>query len=81
MCIQAETFLCPECGSLNAAIVQMIETVPDDADPWSGILKTVSCSDCNSIIPAHLAERWDRITIDEARCEWRKIYRNTQCVE
>jgi hypothetical protein len=35
----------------------------------------VECNDCKMIIPTHLAERWDNLSIDQAKDEWVKLYR------
>jgi len=71
-------FVCPECGGSNCATMIMhVSTVPDENDPWSMVLKTVKCGQCSSIIPAHLAELWDDISINEAKKEWCDIYKKS----
>jgi hypothetical protein len=70
-------FICPECGSLNAGGTLHLSTVPDPEVPWSSVLKIIDCADCHRTIPAHLAERWDGLTIEAAQNEWREIYRDS----
>ena len=71
------TFICSECGSLEASLHTMVSPIPDADDAWSDILQTMTCAGCGFDIPAHLAERWDGITIEQAQQEWRKIYKPT----
>jgi hypothetical protein len=70
-------FLCPECGSQDAAGVVLVSTVPSDDDPWSAVLERITCARCESVIPAHLAELWDGMLPEEAVKEWRDVYRNS----
>jgi len=44
---------------------------------WSGILQQYECSKCHMTIPAHLAERWNGISYEQAVEEWQKRYRAT----
>jgi hypothetical protein len=69
-------FLCPECGSHDAAENLMVSQHYDPSIPHSGVLQYISCAACRYRIPAHLAERWDGITDDEAASEWRREFRN-----
>ena len=73
-----EKFICPECGSHAVGEMLMVETHFDEADAWSGVLQRYRCRDCASVIPAHLGERWDDQTIEQAQSEWREIYRDSQ---
>jgi hypothetical protein len=67
-----EQFLCPECGSQEPA-----QTSPGDATKrGTGMRRCCVCADCHFEIPAHLAERWGRISVEDARSEWRAVYRH-----
>ncbi|EEF59028.1 hypothetical protein, partial [Pedosphaera parvula] len=55
-----------------------VSTVPGEDDPWSHILQRIDCRQCRSTIPAHLAERWNNLTIEAAQKEWREIYRDPE---
>ena len=44
--------------------------MPDPDDPWSNILQQLECAKCENFIPAHLGERWNNITIQDAKDEW-----------
>ena len=59
-------------------LVAMVQSFPDETDPWSGILQRIQCGSCHSVIPAHLGERWDEISVEEAKHEWQTVYRSTQ---
>jgi len=71
-------FLCPECGSREPGASVFVSTVYNEDDPWSSIMQRIECNQCHSTIPAHLAERWDNLTIEDAQKEWQEIYRDTQ---
>ena len=73
-----ETFICPECGSDIGNELLMVETLFEPNDVWSGVLQRYRCKACRSVIPAHLAERWDNRSVVAARTEWQNIYRATQ---
>jgi predicted RNA-binding Zn-ribbon protein involved in translation (DUF1610 family) len=71
-------FVCPECGSTRPATAQMIgrhATPVRDPNPWAVILQVISCSSCGYRIPAHLAERWEGRSVEQARREWGETYR------
>ncbi|MDC9725448.1 MAG: hypothetical protein PSN44_05970 [Gammaproteobacteria bacterium] len=68
-------FLCPECGGDKAYSVMEVSTVYDPDDPISGILEWISCEQCQNDIPAHIAERWNGLTTEQARQEWQDVYR------
>jgi hypothetical protein len=53
----------------------MVSTRPDPRDPWSHVLQVIECGECHEGIPAHLAERWDNQSPEEARREWHDVYR------
>ena len=73
-------FICPECGSKKAGMQSMVSRptpTEGNEDPWASILQDIECLSCKKIIPAHLAERWDDISLEEAKKEWKEIYRKT----
>jgi len=53
----------------------MVSTLFDPEVPWSGILQRITCAQCHFVIPAHLAERWNGISVKQARQQWREVYR------
>ena len=71
--IDSGGFICPECGSdqyTKGAFVSKEPPMTKSKNPWDSIAQTMKCSSCKRTIPAHLGERWDKITIDEAKKEW-----------
>ena len=72
-------FICPECGSKEAGMQSMVSrptpTGKKNEDPWACVLQDIECASCKMIIPDHLGERWDNISIEEAQKEWKKDYR------
>ncbi len=65
-------FVCPECGSRQP------EPTPaqDDQQPEDVIGRRYTCANCQSQIPVHLAQRWGGISIEDAKKEWREVYRD-----
>ncbi|NQY26643.1 MAG: hypothetical protein HRT92_05640 [Piscirickettsiaceae bacterium] len=76
-----DSFLCPECGGEEPYIVTEVSTVYDPDDPVSAVLEWISCKQCHAEIPAHIAERWNNITIEQAQKEWRDTYREPSQTE
>ena len=74
-------FICPECGSKEAREQMMVSKEPPTGkskkDPWASVLQQTECASCKMIIPDHLGDRWDNISIEEAQKEWKKDYRKT----
>ena len=74
-------FICPECGSKEAGEHMMASKEPltekNKKDPWASILQQTECASCKNIIPDHLGDRWDNMSIEEAQKEWKEIYRKT----
>lgn len=69
-------FICPECGSKDPGEELFLEKVPNNSkDPWDSVLQQVQCLSCKCIIPVHLAERWNNISIEEAKKEWLGKYK------
>lgn len=69
-------FICPECGSLEGGVHMLVEPIHNPTDPWTSVLQIDICAACGSEIPVHLAERWDGVSIEDARREWREIYKD-----
>ena len=66
-------FLSPNCGSTESTVEQYVSMdppVPKDKNPWSSVLQTITCQKCLKKIPAHLGERWDNRSIEDAKKEW-----------
>ena len=76
-----DDFICPECGSKEAGEHMMVSKEPltekNKKDPWASILQQTECASCKNIIPDHLGDRWDNMSIEEAQKEWKEIYRKT----
>jgi hypothetical protein len=70
-----QPFICPECSSRESSIILNVETAHGDADPWTGVLQRIICAQCGSVIPAHVGERWNGMSIAAAQREWKKTYR------
>ena len=74
------TFICPECSSQDEPNELFISKEPIlgasyKKDPWGSVLQQMECISCNMIIPAHLGERWNNISIEQAQQEWKTIYK------
>jgi rubredoxin len=76
--IEKGKFICPECGSKEADTMALISPIFVPGNPWSFVLQTITCVDCGSEVPAHLAERWNGMTKEQARSEWEDVYRPTR---
>jgi len=66
-------FLCPNCGSTESKDEQYVSVdppAPKDKNPWSSVLQIITCKQCHREIPAHLGERWDNRSIEDAKKEW-----------
>jgi hypothetical protein len=75
---QIKEFICPECGCKESGEEILMSKEPPatkNKNPWAGVMQKVVCNDCNMIIPTHLAERWDNLSIEQAKDEWVKLYR------
>jgi hypothetical protein len=76
-----DDFICPECGSKESREQMMVSKEPPTGkskkDPWASVLQQMECASCKKIIPAHLGERWDNMTVEAAQKEWKELYRKT----
>jgi hypothetical protein len=69
------SFICPECGHNESREIIFHESKPRNQDPWSNVFQIMTCGKCQSQIPAHLGERWDGLSMEDAKKEWKKVYR------
>jgi hypothetical protein len=74
---QKGIFVCTECGSFESAGGFSRPPSSDDRGPWSGVRDAIRCARCGYGIPAHLGERWDGMTIEQARETWLRVFRPT----
>ena len=58
-------FICPNCNSKYEGGSAEINPIPPNI-----ITEMIICESCKSHIPSHIAYRWDKMTISEAREEW-----------
>ena len=73
-----KSFICPECNSTEYKSHLYVSTEPDPNNPWSSILQLYECAKCENYIPAHLAERWNKISYNKAKNDWKNIYKKKQ---
>ena len=74
-----EKFICPNCNS-NKILEHKFLSIdePNNSNPWSSVTEVIKCEDCKKTIPAHLGERWDGITIEQAKKEYLETYSNNR---
>lgn len=73
---EIKKFICPECNSKESGGEILISKEPsrsNNKNPWSNVMQQMECHDCKMIIPSHLAERWDNLSIEQAKKEWVKF--------
>ena len=78
----AKKFICPECNSKEepAERILVSKDSPSDStskksDPWDSVLNQMECVSCHMIIPAHLGERWDDLSLEQAQKQWKDLYK------
>ena len=73
------TFKCPECGSTKTRsqlnVSTDLSTGGGYSSPWSHVLLQYECAGCYEYIPGHLGERWNDISYEKAKKDWREIYK------
>ena len=71
------SFICPECESEDSGEELLLSKEINDysKDPWASVLQQIECLSCGSIIPSHLAERWNNLSIEDAKKEWKEKYK------
>ena len=76
-----DDFKCPncECEEILEQKFLSIEE-PNVSNPWSSVTQVIKCDGCKKTIPAHLGERWDGITLEQAKKEYLEKYSNMQYV-
>ena len=74
-----KSFKCPECDSTKIRSKLCVSTdwsIGGKAtSPWSYVLQQYCCANCDSYIPAHLGERWNNITFENAKKKWLEKYK------
>ena len=68
------SFRCPACGSEQENGAKYISTAPIASDPWSLISEVCICAGCKREIPAHLARRWNGLSYEDAKREWKETF-------
>jgi len=53
-----------------------VPMVPSD-HAWDPVFELRHCADCGATTPAHLAERWAKVDVAEARRQWESIFQGT----
>ena len=48
----------------------------NNSEPWSSVTQVIKSDSCKKTIPAHLGERWDGITLEQAKKEYLEKYKN-----
>ena len=66
-------FICPNCNSKEILEEKFVSIAPSQSkDPWTSVSQIIKCAGCKKNIPAHLGERWDNITFQNAKEEFKK---------
>lgn len=66
-------FICPNCNSKEILEEKFVSIAPSQSkDPWASVSQIIKCAGCKKNIPAHLGERWDNISIEQAKEEFKK---------
>jgi hypothetical protein len=80
--VTAQPFFCPNCRSRNCRGFAFVDPPwtfgvgrPSNS-PWDYVLQRCFCGDCSATIPAHLAERWEGRTEEDAIHEWKNVFRD-----
>ena len=67
-------FICPNCNSKDILDQKFVSIEkPKYEDPWSSVTQIIKCANCKKNIPAHLGERWNNISIEQAKEEFKKF--------
>ena len=77
----AKEFICPECGSKEEPEELFISKGPPsnssskNSGPWDSVLQQMKCVSCHMIIPAHLGQRWNDLSLEQALKQWKDLYK------
>lgn len=71
---KTEGFLCPACGSDDEGPRAFIEPSTSEG-PWASVTETIVCGGCGRAIPAHLGERWEDLSAEDAAVEWQNKFK------
>ncbi len=80
--LTAQPFICPNCRSSNCRGLAFVDPSwtfgigSPSKSPWDFVFQLRVCGDCGATIPAHLAERWEGMTVEEAEEKWKRVYRD-----
>lgn len=75
---EIKEFICPECGSKQSGEEMMLSVPPPrgkSKNPWDSVMQQIECNECKMIIPSHLGERWNNISYEKAKEEWKNLYK------
>jgi predicted RNA-binding Zn-ribbon protein involved in translation (DUF1610 family) len=72
---QEKSFVCPECGGTEAAVHLRVIPASTDTSPWGQVHAREVCTSCRRVVPTSLAERWNGMTLEEAREIWHRLFR------
>lgn len=70
-----KTFICPECGGRRLASAMNVSPSRATSEPWASVFARAECYECKAVIPIALAERWNEISLEEAKSKWRATFR------
>ncbi len=80
--LTAQPFICPNCQSSSCSGLAFVDPGwtfgigSPSGSPWDFVFQLRFCGECGATIPAHLAERWEDMTVVEAEEEWGRVYRD-----
>ncbi len=75
--LTAQPFICPNCRSSDCSGLAFVDPpCTFSGSPWDSVFQLRFCGECGATIPAHLAERWEGMTVEEAEKEWERLYRD-----
>src|SRR5689334_9943459 len=63
---EEQPFICPNCGGSGETTTLCVSTAYDPKKPETAVLQYITCAGCGANIPAHLGQRWDGMSEEEA---------------
>ena len=69
-------FKCPECGSEEVRGIIFLDKDFVEGSPWNSVGQVIQCGKCGRGIPPHLSSPKEGMTYEDAKKEWRKVFRN-----
>ena len=68
-----DEFICPNCNSKEILDQKFVSIdKPNSKDPRSSVTQIIKCANCKKNIPAHLGERWNNISFEQAKIDFNK---------